>query len=217
MGLVDSLEEKARKVFKGLDEDDYAILRFFYENGPNSKYRASRYFEGYEQQKPYRKISRATIYRKIQNLKDKQFLEVVRRGKFKRGSLKSDIEILSAETLKGNFAVLGSGIDPQRVFTQPPSKGRLIRKSATFNSQFEFFNNVLDSLIELNVDLTDKKGSFPNMMYFFNQALLIRRPSYVDKSMEQYGVPRNIKKAMKAFTKLTKFLQKEFETEGVTS
>jgi len=215
MGSEISLKEKARKVFKGLDDADYNILRFFYEKGPTSKYKASRYFERKEKLKPKMKIPRATIYRKIKKLKDKQFLKVVGLDKFERGKLKSDVDILSAETFKGNFAVLGSGIDPQRVFTQPSSKDRLIKKSVTYNKQFEFFNTVLDSFVELDVDLTDEIGSVSKMMHLLNTALLSQRPNYVEKSMERLGVPRDIKKAIRGFTKLTKFLQKEFEKEGL--
>jgi len=213
MSLEISLKEKARKVFKGLDDADYSILKFFYEKGPTSKYKASRYFERKEKLKPKMKISRATVYRKILSLKNKSFFKVVGLSKFERGKLKSSVEILSAETLKGNFAVLGSGIDPQKVFTQPSSGDRLVRKSVTYNKQFEFFNNVLDSLIELDEDLTDKKGSVPKLMHFLNTALLSQRPDYVAKSMERFGVPRDIKQTVKGFTKLTKFLQKEFEKE----
>jgi len=208
-----NLKEKARKVFKGLDDGDYAILRFFCEEGPASKYKASRYLEGKTERKPEQKIARATVYRKIEDLKNKQFLKVIRHEKFERGSLKSDIQILSAETVKGGFAVFGSGIDPIKVLEEPPSKDYLIRKTASYEKQLELFNNIFDSLIELGIDLTERKGSFPDMMHFLNSALLIRRPQYISKSLEQLGVPNDIRKALRSFSKLTKFLQEDFRKE----
>jgi len=214
-----SLKEKARKVFKGLDEADYAILKFFYQEGPTSKYKVSRYFEGYEQQKPHRRISRATVYRKIQNLKDKQFLEVIRRGKFERGSLKSDVEILSAETLKGNFAVLGSGVDPNEVFKAPPKKqaqkSSVIRKMTSYEKQHELYSHILDSLIEVNEDLTDKKGNL-NLMHFLNTLLLVKRPDYMCNLLNESVIKGNKKIAVKEFLKLVKFLEKDLK-EGVES
>jgi hypothetical protein len=205
-----SLKEKARKVFKGLDDDDYNILRFFCEEGPTSKYKASRYFDGETEKKPIKKIARATIYRKIQNLKEKQFLKVVGHEKFERGSLKSDVEILSVETFKGGYAVFGSGVDPAKIFEEPRSEDSMIKKTASIERQFDFANNSFDSLIELGIDLTERKGSFPDMAYLINTALLIRRPQYIAKLMEQHGVPGDIKKAIKNFTTLTKFLREDF-------
>jgi predicted glycosyltransferase len=114
--------------------------------------------------------------------------------------------------LKGNFAVLGSGIDLKRVFVEPPSKDVKIKRMAACERQLQFTTNVLDSLIDMNEDLTDKTNT-ANLMHFFNSVLLFKRPDYVNKVMDEYGVPGEAKLAISEFNKLTKFLQKEFDGE----
>jgi len=204
MTTQNNLKEKARKVFKGLDGFDYAILRYFCEKGPTSKYKASVTLKN--------QIPRATIYRRIQNLKDKGFLKVVGHKKFERGTLKVDVEILSAETLKSSLAIYGSGIEPRKVIEQPSSeekrKSILIQRLGSYEKILEFQNNVLDSLIEVNEDLTDKKGDL-NILNILYAMLLVRRPDYMSKLLNQCIGKEYNKKAVQEFIKAVKFLQKE--------
>lgn len=201
-----NLQEKARAVFKGLDETDYAIMRYFGKKGPTTRYEAKRYFEG----KPDYVVSRATLYRRIEVLKIKQFLKVVKIEKFKKGKLEEDVETLSAETIKGLYAVLASGVDPILVFEEP-SEDVLFKSATTLSKQIENATVVLDSLAELKVDLTDKVGSVPDMMHFLNTAILTRRPEYIKKLMSQHGVPNDPKRALGDVTKMIQYLQKEHD------
>lgn len=202
--MENSLKEKARKVFKGLSEKDYAILKFFCEKGPTSKYKASVTLK--------KQIPRATIYRKIQNLKEKEFLKVVGHEKFERGSLKSDVEILSVETVKSSLAVFGSGIEPRKVIETPSlvekRKSIIIGKLGSYEKILEFQNNILDSLIEVNEDLTDKKGDL-NILHIIYTILLVRKPDYMNKLLNQCMGKEYNKKAVQEFIKTVKFLQKE--------
>jgi len=216
MDLESGLMAKTHKVFRGLDDDDYSLIRFFYEKGPASKYKALRYFSGMESLRPDKSIPRATLYRKIHDLIGNQFLKVVGHDKFERGNLKSDVEILSADTLKSEMAVLGSGINPKKVFTGPDSKHGIIRKAAAYGELLGFANNVLDSLIEFNEDLTEKKGT-PDLLYLMNSALMIKRPDYMNSVMKQFGVPGDVKKVIGNINKVTKLLRKEDVEEGVKS
>jgi hypothetical protein len=210
------LKEKARKVFKGLDDDDYSIIEFFYSEKGSSKYEASRYFEGKEAKKPIKQIARATIYRNIQTLKEKGFLEVIGHDKFERGSLKSDIEILNSQTVKGHFAVFGSGMNPHKVLIEPSltdkSKSVILRKgAASYERMLEFVNNVFDSAIDMNENLTDLKGM--HFFHYVNTLLLIKHPDYVqDYIKKSVGEPLgfDVRKMANEMTKLSKAIEKDW-------
>lgn len=206
-GNMLTLTEKARKVFSGLDETDYAILSFFCENGVSSKYEAKNYFEGKKAKTP---IARATLYRRIKALKEKKFLKVVRTRRFKRGSLEADVEFISVDTPKSMLAVLGSGINPFAVFEMPNSEeSKKMIKPFPIEKQIEFCMKILDSLVELGVDITNMKGSYGDIMEFYNTALLTRRPEYIKKIMSHYKVPNDTRKTIENFNKLMKALNAE--------
>jgi len=148
--LENSLRENVRKLFKGLSSEDFDILKFFYEKRKASKYEASVNL----------KIPRATVYRRIQVLKEKGFLEVVDKKTFQRGSLKSEVEILKY-TVKGILATFGSNINLREFFEGLPPEIKIesstIAKLASYEVQLEFFNKLFEKLNYLNEDLTDKR------------------------------------------------------------
>ncbi len=196
--LENSLREKVRNVFKGLTREDFAILKFFYEKGSGSKYEASVNL----------KIPRATVYRKIQTLKEKGFLKVVDKKIFQRGSLKSEVEILTC-TLKGFLASLGSDINLHKILESSPSEISLenstITKITSYDLQLELFNKLFESLNDLNEDLTDKKVDL-NLL-FLN--LIFKNPDYIVKLLNKAGVRMENLKVTREILKLAEFLKRE--------
>jgi DNA-binding MarR family transcriptional regulator len=200
--LENSLRENVRKVFKGLTSEDFDILKFFYEKGQGSKYEASVNL----------KIPRATVYRKIQTLKQKGFLKVVDKKTFQRGSLKSEVEILTY-TIKGFIATLGSNINLHKILESSPSEisleNSLITKITSYDLQLELFNRLFESLSDLNEDLTDKKVDL-NLL-FLN--LMLKNPDYVVKLLGKAGVRIENLKVTREILKLADVLRKEFSGE----
>jgi hypothetical protein len=198
--LENCLRENVRKVFKGLTSEDFEILRFFYEKGQGSKYEASVNLK---------KIPRATVYRKIQTLKQKGFLKVVDKKIFQRGSLKSEVEILTY-TLKGFLATLGSNINLHKILENSPLEvsleNSLMTKIASYDLQLELFNKLFENLSDLNEDLTDKKVDL-NLL-FLN--LMLKNPDYVVKLLGKAGVRIENLKVAREILKLADVLRKEF-------
>jgi hypothetical protein len=198
--LENCLRENVRKVFKGLTSEDFEILRFFYEKGQGSKYEASVNLK---------KIPRATVYRKIQTLKQKGFLKVVDKKIFQRGSLKSEVEILTY-TLKGFLATLGSNINLHKILENSPLEvsleNSLMTKIASYELQLELFNKLFENLSDLNEDLTDKKVDL-NLL-FLN--LMLKNPDYVVKLLGKAGVRIENLKVTREILKLADVLRKEF-------
>jgi len=120
------------------------------------------------------------------------------------------VEFLSVDTPKGMLAALGSGVDPFRVFEAPSSEeGKEMVKDWSMAKQIDFCMNILDSLVELGVDITNMKGSYSDIMEFYNSALLTRRPEYVKKIMSLYKVPNDMRKTIENFNRLCKALSSE--------
>jgi hypothetical protein len=203
-------KEKARKLFKGLGETDYRILQFFAENGPTSTYRAKVFFESSAAKNRGIQIPRSTLYTRTKILKKKHFLKVERKEKFKSGSLVEDVDILSSDTPKSCLAVLGTDADFFKILDPPRSEeGRHVAKDWPPERLLDFYLKILDSLLELKVDLTDLEGGNAYIMEFYNAALVARRPEYVRKTMSKYKFPNDMKKTMETFERLVEALQKE--------
>jgi hypothetical protein len=203
-------KEKVRVVFKGLVETDYKILQFFAENGPTTTYQAKVFFESSRAKKIGTQIPRSTLYNRTKILKEKRFLKVERKEKFKSGSLVEDMDILSTETPKSYLALVGTDADFFKILEPPRSEeGRQVVKDWSAERLLDFYSKILDSLVELKVDLTDLKGGHNYIMEFYYTALVSRRPEYVKKIMSQYRFPNGMKKTIETFEKLVEALRKE--------
>lgn len=74
----------------------------------------------------------------------------------------------------------------------------------------DFINNAFDSLIELDMDSTDKPRSASQSLAFVNSCLLMNRPKHVEDFMKPYE--RNFREAVETLHEFTDLIKKDLET-----
>lgn len=201
MALESSLRDNVKRVFRGLAENDFDILKFFYQRGPKSKYEASN---------ELKQIPRATIYRKINALRDKGFLTVVDSKQFKRGSLTSEVEFLMPKSLKGYLAVLGTDINIHKTLKEfTDLQSEIIREIFSPEKLLEIYNKIFETI---NDDLTDTNLDFNTLFFSF----IINNPEYVRDLLNQSGLRGEERiKHLKELLDLAEKVQKEYFGKGV--
>lgn len=201
MALESSLRDNVQRVFRGLAENDFAILKFFYQRGPKSKYEASN---------ELKQIPRATIYRKINALRDKGFLTVVDSKQFKRGSLTSEVQFLMIKSLKGYLAVLGTNVNIYKTLKEfTDLQSETIQELFSSEKLIEIYNEIFESI---NEDLTESDLHFNTLFFSF----IINNPDYVKKLLNQAGLRGEERiKHLRELLDLAKKVQKEYFGKGV--
>jgi hypothetical protein len=153
-----SLQQKAQKIFKGLDEKDYKILGTLRQLEPASPYDVFKQIK--------KQIYRATFYRKFNNLCEKGFIKEIK--------TREDKTTYHVTEIKGALALFGAGLklDPSDMLPQT-------LKSADFE---DFAEKLFDYLISVGEDLTDKPMNLESFVQRIAVPFVFSKPDYFLKN-----------------------------------
>jgi len=150
-----SLQQKAQKVFRGLDEKDYKILETLRQLEPASPYDVLKQVK--------KQIWTATFYRRFNNLCEKGFIKEI-----KTREEKTTYQITE---IKGALALFGAGLKLDPSIDMLPQT----LKSVDFE---DFAEKLFDYLISAGEDLTDKPMNLESFVYRIAVPFVFSRPNY---------------------------------------